>query len=440
MSEASRPDLKRNARIAFSLLAIAGLAWLVTTPAGGWVQSWFFGTGARWQNAYVALETAEMNLPREGRERERLLEAWALTDSEPPVEFKWGPRLHPVGSLAHLRYETFDEKGEPLDAWDVRALVPNIGNGNGPFWREPCERSCREEIAQSSGTRLHRSGEAGVAEEVVLRMPVGRAFTLKPRPLQTHDILDTRPRMVPLGSVRIDDKTVHVPSKIRVTLLAACAADVRVGTTMNVKFAQNATVPVPLGFTTSRWAQLDGCGKLEPFEPPPKQVPMPAVHVKVDLPDLRALVARRDPKTGAGALRVDEAWLRTHNMPVVVHVDLICRYDAAADKWQLLPRPDQRLSWRLEPLSDADAALGNRVAFEVPKETGLYWLHWSERNDVNPVERLAVNRHSLVVSGPILCNDIMIGEPPPGKVATCVPFDNRAEARFVPEPYKACTQ
>ncbi len=439
MSE-PRPDLNRNARIAFSLLAIAGLAWLVTTPAGGWVQSWFFGTGVRWQNAYVALDTAEMNLPRNGQERERMLKAWAMAENELPVEFEWGPRLHPAGTLARLRYETFDENEEPLEAWEVRALVPNIGNGNGPFWREPCAQSCTEEIDQGSGTRLHRSGEAGLPEEVVLRMPVGKAYTLKPRPLQTHDILDTRPRSAALRSVQVNDKTVPVPSKIRVTLVAACTGNVRVGTTMNVKFAQNTTVSVPLGFTTSRWAQLDGCGKLEPFEPPPVHVPVPPTRVKLELPDLHAVIARRDPQTGVGALRVDEAWLRQHNMPVVVHVDLVCRYDPAAEKWQLLPRPDARLSWRLEPLSDADAAFGNRVAFELPTETGLYWLHWSERNDVNPVERLAVNRHSVVASGPILCNDVMIGEPPPGKVATCVPFDNRAEARFVPEPYKACTQ
>jgi hypothetical protein len=45
--------------------------------------------------------------------------------------------------------------------------------------------SCREEIERSTGTVIRRSGEAGIAEEWVLRMPVGQPFNLKP-PLQTH--------------------------------------------------------------------------------------------------------------------------------------------------------------------------------------------------------------------------------------------------------------
>ncbi len=60
-------------------LVIAGLVVLAMTPFGGWEQSFFFGTGVRWQNAYTALEAAETNLPRDPRERERMLLAWAST-------------------------------------------------------------------------------------------------------------------------------------------------------------------------------------------------------------------------------------------------------------------------------------------------------------------------------------------------------------------------
>ena len=423
-----------------ALALLAAIAWICVTPFGGWVQSFFFGTGVRWQNAYIALDTAESNLPRNERDRDRLLLANAMTDGEPPVGLKMGPRLHPVGTLAHLRYEIFDENGDSMDSWQVRALVPNIGNGEGPFWREPCRKACRDEIAQSSGTHIRRSGEAGIAEEWVLRMPVGQSFNLKPAPLQTQDILDTRPRRVPLGSVRVDTKSVPVPSKILVTLIKACAADVRMGTAMNFEFNESSMIPVPRGFVVSRWAQLDGCGKLEPFDPPPAGSPVRRTIVRVDPPDLHAVIAHRDTKTGIATLRVDEAWLQKHNMPIVFHVNLICRYDAASDQWQLLPRPGDRRSWRLAPASDAEMALGNRVAYELPKETALYWLHWSEWNEVNAVERLTVYRNSLVFSGPVQCNDVRMGEPPPGKIAACVPFDNRAEARFVPAPAQPCTQ
>jgi hypothetical protein len=43
-----------------------------------------------------------------------------------------------------------------------------------------------------------------------------------------------------------------------------------------------------------------------------------------------------------------------------------------------------------------------------------------------------------VASGPVLCNDIDLGPAPPGQIAACVPYANRAEARFVAEPAKAC--
>jgi hypothetical protein len=84
--------------------------------------------------------------------------------------------------------------------------------------------------------------------------------------------------------------------------------------------------------------------------------------------------------------------------------------------------------------------LGNRVAFELPKETALYWVHWSEFKEVDARRRTSVNRESLVLTGPVQCNDIELGEAPAGKIAACVPFTAHAEARFVPQPVKACTQ
>jgi hypothetical protein len=44
----------------------------------------------------------------------------------------------------------------------------------------------------------------------------------------------------------------------------------------------------------------------------------------------------------------------------------------------------------------------------------------------------------MVVSRPVLCNDIAMEPPPAGHVAMCVPFATRAEARFVPDPALAC--
>jgi hypothetical protein len=417
------------------LLLVGGFA---LTPYGGWVQSFFHGTGTRWQDAYIALEAAETNLPRDPRERERLLLALAQTEGEPPIGMTIGPRLHRPGTLARLHYETFDENGERIDEWDVRALVPNIGNGNGPFWREPCAKACQDEVASGSGIRMRRSGEAGIAEEYVLRMPVGQAFPLRPSPLVTQDILDERPRRVPQGLVRVGEKSVPRPAKIVVTLAEACPASVRVGTAMNFEFDENATIPVPKGFRTSHWAQLDGCGKLLPFAPPPEEPRVVAKPSIGEPPDLHAVALRREPRTGYAALKVDEPWLRAHDTPVLFQVTRICRYDAVTDLWQPLVPPDPRRSWRLEPLSPAEAAEGDRVAFELPQETALFEVRWVEYHDDLPASRNLAYRDALVTSGPVPCNDIAMGPAPEGRISACVPFADRAEARFVPEPEKPC--
>jgi len=123
---------------------------------------------------------------------------------------------------------------------------------------------------------------------------------------------------------------------------------------------------------------------------------------------------------------VAEAWLQKHNKPVLFHVAGICRYDAAAGRWQRLPQPDPRRSTRLVPLSSEDASRGDRVAFELPQETALFWLQWGEQNELNRSSRSSRFRDALVTSGPMLCNDIDLGPAPPDQVAACVPYADRA--------------
>jgi len=77
-------------------------------------------------------------------------------------------------------------------------------------------------------------------------------------------------------------------------------------------------------------------------------------------------------------------------------------------------------------LSRTDQAL-----FVLPQRVGLFWVEWLED------ERAA---GSLAVSGPVLCNDIEIGEPPAGTIAACVPFATSAVAKFVPDPRTHCRE
>ena len=199
--------MKRLAAAAalLAMLWVAASLLAARTPFGGWVRSLAFGV--RWQDAYVALETAEANLPRDPRERERLLLALAQVDGAAPANMPSGPRLHRAGTVARLRYEALDEVGEAYDTWEVRALVPPLpalDDTSGPLGRPGCPAECREALARG-GTRLERSGDPGLAPEWVLRMPVGRTLDLGPQPIATQDLFDREPRRLGLQSVREGD-------------------------------------------------------------------------------------------------------------------------------------------------------------------------------------------------------------------------------------------
>ena len=102
-----------------------------------------------------------------------------------------------------------------------------------------------------------------------------------------------------------------------------------------------------------------------------------------------------------------------------------------------------RRVWRLAPLPPQDASnrnRGNRVAFELPQEIALFWLQWGEQNDGERSAHSLRYRDALVTSGPILCNDVDLRPPPSGQVAACVPYTDRAEARFVHTPAEACAR
>lgn len=91
---------------------------------------------------------------------------------------------------------------------------------------------------------------------------------------------------------------------------------------------------------------------------------------------------------------------------------------------------------------------------------GLYWVTWRQfdldvaRSSDN-ARRLAelqrgmrgaapdppgVIRSAYLHVGGTLCQDVMLGAAPPGQVAQCVPGDERAVARFVPDPAALCAE
>jgi hypothetical protein len=419
------------------------------TPFGGWVRSLAFGV--RWQDAYVALETAEANLVRDPRERERLLLAWAQADGAAPANTPSGPRLRRAGTVARLRYEALDEVGEAYDTWEVRALVPPLpalDDRSGPLGRPGCPAECREALARG-GTRLERSGDPGIASEWVLRIPVGRPLDLGPQPVATQDLFDREPRRVGLQSVREGDHEVLRPAGLRVTLLEACEADVRVGSITHLDFEPTVVVPLFRGFRRRWWAQADGCAGLlrpparaeaAPVPPAPALPPQPEPTPPEPLPKSTAVSpfvhVSREPGTGFLWLRVDEAALERHGRPLFLEARDICRYDAAVDKWRLVPwsLPSRHLRIRIEPRAAGEAGAEERVALDLPREAGLFRVRWIETG----ADGGQTARETRLTSGAIVCNDVMLGPSPPGRIPACVPFPDHAEARFVPQPPEEC--
>ena len=103
----------------------------------------------------------------------------------------------------------------------------------------------------------------------------------------------------------------------------------------------------------------------------------------------------------------------------------VWRYDAAADKWTPV-RGDVVRRVLFEPIGRTESATTRPLQAD---PIGLYWVSWLQDD---------VRRGTLIFRGPVQCNDVNLGDPPPGKIAACVPSENSATAQFVPDPRLSC--
>jgi hypothetical protein len=71
-------------------------------------------------------------------------------------------------ALARLRYETFDESDNRIDDWQVRALVPTIGNGEGPVWCESLSAAMRRGTSTHRRPAPHAQRRASAAKRVAV--------------------------------------------------------------------------------------------------------------------------------------------------------------------------------------------------------------------------------------------------------------------------------
>jgi hypothetical protein len=136
--------------------------------------------------------------------------------------------------------------------------------------------------------------------------------------------------------------------------------------------------------------------------------------------------AHRAGGTGAASLRASASELIRIGSSRRVVVRAVSRFAPGPGTWEPVP---VRLpaSFRLPPPKPRQiySQDTDQVLLVIPEPVGLFWAEWEE--DGHRVT-------SFMYAGPILCEDVMLGPAPPGQVAVCVPFPDRAEARFVPEP------
>ncbi|HEV3141508.1 MAG TPA: hypothetical protein VGY57_13370 [Vicinamibacterales bacterium] len=374
------------------------------------------------------------------RANDRVRLANAEAEGDPPDGFTPGPRVHKPGTLATLQYQSYDADGQPLDTWQVRALVPAVPETDrreGAFESNSCPRECQAEISRGA-VRVIRSGEPGIAAEWVLRMPLNHTFDLGRRTLTTQDLLDDRPRRINIRFTKRDGVDVAEPSRITLTLLAVCDARVQLGSVSHLEFFPDAIVPIPRGFRTDRWLLMEGCGPLTRFARAPEPPPPPRAAAPQPPPDIRAIALRRATGTGHMTLQVDESWFARRPAAIEFVLRDVCRYDQSTDRWSRVTMPHEGVGARIAARAAADA--GERVAVRLPQETALFWIRWLEREAGDRSARNQSFHDTLATSGPILCQDIDLGAAPAGRVPACVPFADKAQARFVPDPHEACVR
>jgi hypothetical protein len=199
-------------------------------------------------------------------------------------------------------------------------------------------------------------------------------------------------------------------------------------------------LPLPTGFVTNRWVQIEGCQALM-VAAPPKELLGPSQELAKPAPRFRSSWAYSRPEYEAIkpefvsnidelTLNVNEIWLAGHGRPLLFHLRRACRFDRATAQWQELPAAEGDSEI---PLQAAPATMV-RPAYHFPRQSALYFAEWAERwhDGSEHVHR------ALVPSGSTVCLDNNLPPPAPGQVLACVPQGSSSETMLVPAPEPAC--
>lgn len=409
------------------------LGALFATPLGRWMMSAAW-PGSGTQNAYEAFGQMEWAHPDAKTLTPLGRAELELSDERLAAQLAGRPRIHPPGTLVTLQYTTVGASGEDLDRWRLRVIVPMLGDGgelDAEVWtaRVP---DIELRLKQEGVTILRRSGTTGLPPEAVLRFRVGETIEIEPADdFVATDSLNGTTYHVRKQVISLATGSVTSPARIRVRLIDTCAADVRIGRSTKIEFAPFAPVPIPIGFREQRWVQMTGCAP-RATEAESLLSELPAGASVSDGQNSPLLRIGRD-----GSVHVHETSLQAENRPLRYRIETVCRFDAEQDRWQvLLQSPQSTTPVELAPLPRDAGTTDARIVARLPP-VALYWLRWAEGFSGENVTALRP-QHVFGFVGGMLCEDIDLGPAPVGRVATCVPFSNRAEAKFVPDPILSC--
>jgi len=128
---------------------------------------------------------------------------------------------------------------------------------------------------------------------------------------------------------------------------------------------------------------------------------------------------------GAASIRANAALIKPTDKPRLFSLLGVWRYDVPSRAWRRLVTSKRQIQAEIPPQRQLSSQDSDQVLYALPREIGLYWVEWQEDDHQSG---------ALAFSGPVLCNDVMIGEAPKGMIATCVPLADSATAMFVPDP------
>ncbi len=133
----------------------------------------------------------------------------------------------------------------------------------------------------------------------------------------------------------------------------------------------------------------------------------------------------RDKASGALHLKANEFNLRE---PITFTVHELWRLNPESKQWERQPFTPTAPKQVVRGVRQVYGSASDATIAPIANRIGLFWVKWTE-NDTS-FEQFAL--------AGMICNDVHIGTPPPGFVATCIPYEDHAEAAFVPDPHTHC--